>query len=130
MSDEPRAVVESLFTRLERAWNAGDGSAYCEPFTDNADFVDIRGVHHATRAAIGAGHQAIFESIYKHSVVSYAVTDARELVRGCVVGHSSGVLNVPHGPFAGTHHATMTAVATSDGTHWHIAAFHNTLVAQ
>jgi uncharacterized protein (TIGR02246 family) len=122
-------IARALFAQLEHAWNAADGSAFAAPFAGDADFVDIRGTHHATRAAIAAGHQGIFDSIYKASTVSYRVTKARFLGPHCIVMHARGALSVPNGPVAGAHDATMTAVATSVDDAWQIAAFQNTSVA-
>jgi uncharacterized protein (TIGR02246 family) len=128
-ADAALDIARSLFAQLEQAWNAADGPAFAAPFAGDADFVDIRGTHHATRAAIAAGHQGIFESIYEASTVSYRVTKARFLGQDCVVMHARGALTVPHGPVAGTHDATMTAVATPVDGGWQIAAFQNTPVA-
>lgn len=42
----------NMITRLERAWNDGDGTPFGEPFAADADFVDIRGDHYIDRGAI------------------------------------------------------------------------------
>jgi uncharacterized protein (TIGR02246 family) len=129
MSTNAFDVAQRLFEQLQAAWNDADGAAFGAPFTNDADFVDIRGAHHATRAAIAAGHEAIFESIYKASRVEYVATDARVLTPGCIVMHATGTLDTPSGPVAGTHEATMTAVAVERAGSWEIAAFQNTIVA-
>jgi uncharacterized protein (TIGR02246 family) len=129
MSTNAFDVAQRLFEQLQAAWNDADGAAFGAPFTNDADFVDIRGAHHSTRAAIAGGHQAIFESIYKASRVEYTATDARMLTPECIVMHATGTLDTPSGPAAGTHAATMTAVAVERAGKWEIAAFHNTLVA-
>lgn len=43
MTIDPTAIAQSLFADLEKAWNAGDGLAFAAPFSDETDFVDIRG---------------------------------------------------------------------------------------
>jgi uncharacterized protein (TIGR02246 family) len=127
---DAKAVAAEIYSRLERAWNAGDGEAFAEPFTDDADFVDIRGTHHRTRAAIAQGHQGIFASIYKGSVIRYEVSDARALGEDVVLAHGSGFLKAPTGPLAGEHSAVQTLVLVRHGESWRITAFHNTLVAE
>ena len=98
MADRTEGVAAELLGRLERAWNGADGRAFGEPFAPDADFVDIRGEHHRGREAISAGHQAIFDSIYKGSTVAYEPTGARELSDGVILAHAAAVLRVPSGP--------------------------------
>jgi uncharacterized protein (TIGR02246 family) len=66
---DPNSIVEQVIEHLESAWNSADGAAYAAPFTPDADFVNIRGELHSGADAIGAGHQGIFDSIYKGSTV-------------------------------------------------------------
>lgn len=122
-------VANELIGRLEQAWNEGDGRAFGEPFTADADFVDIRGEYHRGQEAIAAGHQAIFDSIYKGSTTSYTLIQARELSDDVILAHSTGVLSVPSGPLAGEHSAVQSLVLVRGGAGWKIAGFHNTLVA-
>ena len=125
---EVRQAAEAVLQRLEQAWNAGDGAAFAAPFTDDADFVAIRGDHHRTRQAIATGHQHIFGTIYRGSRVHYSLYQAKRLAEDVVLAHSSGTLTAPSGPMAGTHHATTTLVLVRRGDDWQVAAWHNTLV--
>jgi uncharacterized protein (TIGR02246 family) len=125
---DPKTIVEPVIQHLETAWNAGDGTAYAAPFTPDADFVNIRGELHSGADNIGAGHQGIFNSIYKGSSVDYTVVKARELRDGEILAHVSGKLHVPEGPLAGDHEAIGTVVLVPDNGEHRIAAYHNTLV--
>jgi uncharacterized protein (TIGR02246 family) len=125
---EPKRIVEEIAHRLEAAWNAADGAAFAAPFTPDADFVNIRGDLHSGREAIGAGHQAIFDSIYAGSTLEYAALQARELDDGVILGHVRGMLNAPTGPLAGESQALATLVLVPEGEEHRVAAFHNTLV--
>ena len=129
MPNNPIEVAVGLFARLEQAWNAGDGAAFGEPFADDTDFVDIRGVHHRGDGdQVGRDHQGILDSIYRGSTVHYTVTSARELAPGCVLAHATATLESPTGPMQGTRASVITAVILGeDGGR--ITAFHNTLVA-
>lgn len=129
MAEGAEGVAAELIGRLERAWNEADGRAFGEPFSSNADFVDIRGEHHRGREAIAAGHQAIFDSIYAGSSTDYELTGARELSGDVILAHSTGILRVPSGPLAGEHGAVQSLVLVRGDDGWEIAAFHNTLVA-
>lgn len=51
-------TVANLVGSVERAWNEADGAAFAAPFTEDADFVNIRGEHVRTREAIAKGIKA------------------------------------------------------------------------
>src|SRR5918998_6404746 len=111
-------VANELIGRLERAWNGADGRAFGEPFSADADFVDIRGEHHRGQKAIAAGHQAIFDSIYKGSSTNYKLIQARELSDDVILAHATGVLKVPSGPLVGEYSAVQSLVLVRGGDEW------------
>lgn len=129
MQNNPEEIGRRIISQLESAWNAGDGPGFARPFADNADFVDIRGVHHQGGEAIGHGHQAIFDSIYRGSRIAYRLTHARELADGVILVHSTGELDTPSGPLAGKGEALQSLVLVREGEEWKVASFHNTVVA-
>jgi uncharacterized protein (TIGR02246 family) len=129
MAAWPENVASELIGRLEQAWNEADGRAFGEPFSADADFVDIRGEYHHGQEAIAAGHQALFDSIYKGSSTNFKLTQARELADDVILAHTTAVLRVPSGPLAGEHSAVQSLVLVREGDEWKIAGFHNTLVA-
>jgi len=130
VTPDPLALATQLFDRLETAWNAGDGAAFGQPFADVTDFVDIRGSHHhGDSVAMGRGHQAIFDTIYKGSTIRYAVTSARTAAPGCIVATASATLDAPSGPMVGASRSQITALVVDQGDRWAITAFHNTLAA-
>jgi uncharacterized protein (TIGR02246 family) len=51
--DTARRVTE-IVKQLEQAWNTADGEAFGRPFTEDADFVNIRGLHFRSRKVIEA----------------------------------------------------------------------------
>lgn len=126
---DPAAVATSILEQAERAWNLGDGASYGALFTDDSDFVNVRGEHHRGSAAIGHGHQAIFDSIYAGSTVRYRVDAARLLSPGLVLAVASATLDAPHGPLQGINHSRITMVIAQQDEDWRVTAFHNTLVA-
>jgi uncharacterized protein (TIGR02246 family) len=121
-------VVADLVGGLEKAWNAADGVAFARPFAEDADFVNVRGEHFRTRDAIAKGHQGIFNTIYKGSVVHYQVIAVRAIAPGVLVAHARSTLKAPTGPLAGEHSSLFTIVLVEDLHDLRIAAFHNTLV--
>jgi uncharacterized protein (TIGR02246 family) len=126
-SPDDHAAIDQIVRRLEAAWNAGDGEAFAAPFAEDADFVNIRGEHHSGRAAIGAGHSAIFRTIYAGSANHMTVEAARLLRPEVALARVYSRLDVPGGPLAGRHRARFTLVLTKERSSWEIATLHNTL---
>jgi uncharacterized protein (TIGR02246 family) len=122
-------IAAKLVQQLEDGWNAADGRAYGSVFTEDADFVAIRGDHHHTRQAIAMGHQHLFDTIYKGSKVRYAVVASRSIADTVILAHIKSTLDTPTGPLAGVHHALATAVLVQTNHTWRVTAFHNTLQA-
>src|SRR5262249_42151746 len=121
-------IVSNLVGELEKAWNAADGAGFARAFADDADFVNIRGLHFRTRENIAKGHQEIFDTIYKDSIVRFQVAAVRAIAPGVLVAHVRSKLKAPTGPLAGEHSSLFTLVLVQDQNDWRIAAFQNTLV--
>ena len=124
ITDEAQTIVEGL----ESAWNAADGSAFVAAFAEDADFVNVLGMHARGRDAIAAGHEQIFRTVYAGSSVAYQVEGARLLRPEVALVHVRAGLDVPGGPMAGHHDARYSMVLTRDRGEWRIASFHNTFI--
>jgi len=124
ITDDAAAVA----ARLENAWNTGDTTGFTAPFADDADFVNVLGMHARGREAIAAGHAEIFRTIYAGSTVRYRLDTARLLRPDVGLAHVHATLTVPTGPMAGAHDALYSMVLLRDGGEWRIASFHNTFV--
>jgi len=122
-----RTAIEAIVATMEAAWNAGDGTRFAAPFSNDADFVTIRAEHLRGREAIAGGHAAIFRTIYAGSVNRYTVESIRLLRPDVALAHVRAVLNAPSGPLAGTNNATFSIVLTREANGWQIATLHNTL---
>ena len=124
------APATEFFAELQAAWNTGDGQRFGAQFAEVTDFVTIRGDHiHGDTALIAAGHQGIFDTIYRGSTNTIHLDRVREVAPGCLVVHATSTLEAPSGPLTGTHHSKMSALLVEhDGT-WKATAFHNTLIA-
>jgi uncharacterized protein (TIGR02246 family) len=128
-SNELHAPAIAFFRTLEEAWNAADGARFGAEFADVTDFVNIRGEHlHGGPAQIAAGHQGIFDTIYRGSTNRIQLDRVREVVPGCLLVHATSTLHAPTGPLAGTNQARMSALLVEQGGAWKATAFHNTLV--
>ena len=122
-------IAKEIVERLEKAWNSADGAAFGEPFAADADFVAIRGDLHAG-PAIAPGHQQLFDTIYAGSTIQYEVLQARALDDRVILAHAKNTLTAPTGPLVGEHTALASVVLVRADDGYHIAAFHNTLIAE
>lgn len=86
-------------------------------------------IHDGGPEVLSAGHQAIFDSIYKGSVVRIELDQARLLTDDIIVGRARSTLDVPAGPLAGVIHAVNTTVLVRSDGEWLATSFHNTVVA-
>jgi uncharacterized protein (TIGR02246 family) len=127
MNQKDRVEIDRVAEALTAAWNAADGAAFGAVFTEDADFVNIRGDHFVGRETIAAGHQGIFDSIYRDSRNVFAISKIREATGEVVVALIEAHLYCPQGPMAGDNDAIATAVMRREPSGWRIASFHNTL---
>ena len=73
------AGVHALVAQLAQGWNTKNAARFAQPFTDDADFVPINGMHIQGRPNIESGHQHLFATTYQHSTIDLAVTHVRLL---------------------------------------------------
>jgi uncharacterized protein (TIGR02246 family) len=121
-----RAAVEAIVKLLEAAWTARDPVAFAAPFPEDADFVNIVGELARGRAAVVAGHHAIFRDFYADSTAKLTLKAVRLLTADVALAHVHSVLDAPKGPLAGRNTALFSMVLTKTDDRWEIAAFHNT----
>ncbi len=131
--DRPHATEETalreLFSRLETAWNAGNGTAYGECFTLDSDYVTFEGGHLQGRQANAASHQKLFDSFLKGSKLSGQIEDIRFIAPDVAVLHVTGNVRLrwQARPAAGRESIQTYVAVKRDGA-WQFAAFHNTRI--
>jgi uncharacterized protein (TIGR02246 family) len=123
------AALRENVRQLESGWNAKSGAQFAKPFAEDADYVIINGGQIKGRAAIAEGHQRIFDTVYKETVLSLSVKQVRMLRADVAVVHVSGRLKSSSGADARETGAVMTLVMTKEDGVWKISAFQNTAVA-
>ena len=77
MNSDVNQIVTEIIGQFERAWNSADGQAFGVPFTEDADFVNIRGDYFHTQEVIVQAHQYIFNTLYEDSVSRLELMQAR-----------------------------------------------------
>lgn len=120
------APIHQLLGSLVTAWNAGDATGYADLFVQDADYITFFGHNMAGRAAIEAGHRALFEGPLKGSRLSFggAPPKIRFLRPDVAVIVAGG-----HAPGGGQGESVITLTAVRDDERWRFSSFQNTRVA-
>jgi uncharacterized protein (TIGR02246 family) len=121
------AAMRENVKQMETGWNTKSGALFAKPFAEDADYVVINGNYIKGRAAIEAGHQRIFDTIFKDTKLTLNVKQIRFLRSDVAVVHVSGHRDGPTKEL--TQDAVITMVMTKEKQGWTITAFQNTAVA-
>ena len=132
--DAPQAAIEKVLATEQTAWNAGDSVTYADEYTDDADFINIRGQVFKGKAAVQQQHAKIFAGPFKDSTISIvvrkftllsdhaALVDTDQTVTN-FKGLPPGIVDTATGTLVT--HLKYLAVQQGDGT-WKFAAGQNT----
>jgi uncharacterized protein (TIGR02246 family) len=134
LQDAHQQAIQDVISGYTDAWNLNEGIGFADGFTDDADFVNIYGMHFSGKAEIESRHQQILQTFLKGTTLEIISTELREVNPGLVIalvrwrvagfGKSSikmiGVEKILEGIF--------TQVFINTGDQWLITASQNTLV--
>ena len=133
---DSRAALQLLIHQQETAWNHGDGAGFAAAFTDDADFVNIRGDIFHGRAMIGARHTVLLSGPFKGSHVTIALRQFTEIAPDVVVLETNHTLtnyrSLPPGivpTSLGVLKTRMKYIATKQAGQWRFVAAQNTAVS-
>ena len=73
-NQEDLKAIDALFTKLSNSWNKGDGVAFGNCFTEDADYVTFMGQHLKGRMQIADIHQMLFNGPLKGSILLSSVS--------------------------------------------------------
>jgi uncharacterized protein (TIGR02246 family) len=121
------AAIRGLYADLLATWGRGDGRAYGDLFTADADYVAFDGSRTVGAAAIGESHQRLFATWLKGTRLVGDVTAVRFLAPGVAVVLATGATLMP-GRDRPVRPSIQTLVAVEGGGGWRFASFHNTRV--
>jgi uncharacterized protein (TIGR02246 family) len=120
-----RQVTEAFLA----AWNTHDMGAFAALYSDDADFVNVYGMHWKGRDVIGESHRALHETIFKASRLSATRTEMRFLRDDVVVLHMfwdlTG-LQRPDGTPVPDRRGILLHVLERSAEGWRIVATQNT----
>jgi len=132
--ETPQISIEKLMAAEQAAWNAGDSVAYADAYTDDADFINIRGQVFEGKTAVQQQHAKIFAGPFKGSNINIVIRKFTQISQeAALVDTDQTVTNfkgLPPGIVATTPETLVThfkylAIQQVDGT-WKLAAGQNT----
>ena len=126
------ADVTRLLDIIASGWNAGSGTTFASAFADEADFINIMGLHARGREIIARGHDEILATIFRGTRMTAVVDSVRFLRPDVAAVEATLSLQRADGrPFSlGDSGVPMPStkasyVATKEGDTWSIAVFRN-----
>jgi uncharacterized protein (TIGR02246 family) len=79
VSKEDDAAIRRVITGIEEAWNAHDMKAYGNFFREDADWINIVGMHWRGRDAVMAAHAAFHATTFKDNRMKIDAIEIRSL---------------------------------------------------
>jgi uncharacterized protein (TIGR02246 family) len=128
--------LRTLFQEQEAAWNCGDGAAFASAFTEDSDFINVRGDLFHGRTMIAARHTAILSGPLKGSHNMITVRTLKAIGTDLVIVETDHTTtdfhSLPPGILAtspGMLRTRMTYVAKREDGKWSLVYAQNTAVA-
>ncbi|MEK3779303.1 SgcJ/EcaC family oxidoreductase [Paenibacillus sp. FSL W8-0919] len=126
---EELKAISDLFASLSEAWNKGDGAAYGNCFTEDADYVTFAGQHLKGRQQIADVHQMLFNGPLKGSVLvsrSYTDLQPRFITPDVAIVHAIGEVQLAEPAQDPNDRGSLNSnVIIKQNGEWKITAFHN-----
>lgn len=122
-------TTETVVAGVIRAWNSGSATEFAGYFAENADLVNIHGMHLRGRQAIAGLYEMLFRSVFAKSSLQASVTSRRKLRSDIELIYLkvNGNLRVNE---AREQNVVVSALLTHHSNRWLIASMQNTLVSE
>jgi uncharacterized protein (TIGR02246 family) len=129
---DAKARIEAIIAALAETWNRHDMAGFASHFSENADFVNVVGMHLRGRAAIEAQHIAIHQTVFRNSRIQSLHHTIRFLTPEVAIAHvnwrmDGHDMSMTQGwQTDAVRQGVYTAVLMPEDGIWHITALHNT----
>jgi len=124
------ASVRTVIYSLAESWNRHDMTAFAAAFSEDADFVNVVGMHWQGRQEIEAKHAITHRTIFRNSNLQILDLSVRFLDPSTAVVHLwtelKGAESLPGRNAPAIRRALMTCVLVKEADGWLITAAHNT----
>jgi len=122
--------VKAVVAKLAENWNRHDMTAFAALFAENADFVNVIGMHWHGRKEIETKHAQTHRTIFRNSVLQIVEVTVRFLNPNIALAHARTELKGAESlrePVAPEVRRTfLTCVLVKNADRWLIRAAHNT----
>jgi uncharacterized protein (TIGR02246 family) len=122
--------IETVVSAVVDAWNRHDMKAYAAQFTEDADFVNVVGMHFRGRPQIEAVHIDLHRTIFRNSNLRSVNTTVRPVNDQVAMAHvaweMTGAEGLPGWNVPELRKGMMSLVLVLRGDRWLISAAQNT----
>jgi len=122
--------IETVVSAVVDAWNRHDMKAYAAQFTEDADFVNVVGMHFRGRPQIEAVHIDLHRTIFRNSNLRSVNTTVRPVNDQVAMAHvaweMTGAEGLPGWNVPELRKGMMSLVLVLRGDRWLITAAQNT----
>lgn len=125
------AAIRKLLADYENAWNSHDMKSLAKLFREDAECVNVVGMHWRGRDAIERAHVAFHETMFKNHRIKTDSVNVRMISPGAavaVVTTTNDAFLAPSGQVMPKAQNRQTYVLTKAGERWAVAHFHNVIV--
>jgi len=129
------AQLQGIVNSMEEAWNRHDLKAYAALFEEDADFVNVVGMHWKGRGEIEAAHIRLHETIFRDTAIRALNFGVRMLTAEIALCHVTWEMKGAHSlenlPMQQVRRGVMSLIlrpAPKSEHGWLIANLHNTEV--
>jgi uncharacterized protein (TIGR02246 family) len=130
LQEMEQQAIQDIISGYTEAWNQKQGVGFADGFAEDADFVNIFGMHFSGKGEIVMRHKQILQNFLKGSTLEILSTQLREVYPGLVIAlvrwRLEGFRQSLNGP-GETREGIFTHVFIYLGDRWEITASHNTL---
>jgi uncharacterized protein (TIGR02246 family) len=131
LTKEESAAIRKVVAGFEEAWNTHDMKALEKLFSEDAEFINVVGMHWRGRKAIVAAHAAYHETIFKNHRIKTDTVEIRTLGEGhaiAVATLTGDSFKTPDGQVIPMRQHRLTYVLTKGSDGWKISHGHNVAV--
>jgi uncharacterized protein (TIGR02246 family) len=129
-SKDATANVKIAVASLAESWNRHDMTAFAAAFAENADFVNVIGMHWQGRQEIEAKHTVTHGTIFRNSALQIVDQSVRFLSPSIALAHVAtelkGAESLRERVAPETRRSLLTCVLVKEADRWLITAAHNT----
>jgi uncharacterized protein (TIGR02246 family) len=133
LSAEAESEVLKVIAEFAATWNRHDMDAMHDLCTDDAEWINIVGMHWRGKAAVYKGHDALHKTTFADTEMTIEDVKARAIAPG-VVCAVAGMTFGAHVDPTGREEVGMETMGTylllDTGDSWKIVHFHNTVIDQ